>query len=227
MEVTTLMQQIEKRRSIRKFDDKPISEENQKKLIDFCKEISTENFTFLPVFNEPTCFASKILTFGMFKNVKNYIVVKCKMPILNEKLIDIGYCGANLLLFITSLSLGSTWCAATFSKGKCHADLKGNEELISAIALGVPTEQKPNVRNSKSLNEVSSYMGEAPTWFINGVKAALRAPTAMNRQEFKIRGSEEGVEFQTTKERKSSLISFGIAKRFFELGAYPTTIKYI
>lgn len=71
---------------------------------------------------------------------------------------------------------------------------------------------------SKTAAEVGSYEGPAPQWFADGVQAALLAPTALNKQCFRIVGeggkvsiSENGGTF--------SGADIGIVKYHFELGA--------
>ena len=71
---------------------------------------------------------------------------------------------------------------------------------------------------SKTAAEVGSYEGPAPQWFADGVQAALLAPTALNKQCFRIAGeggkvsiSENGGTF--------SGADIGIVKYHFELGA--------
>ena len=59
---------------------------------------------------------------------------------------------------------------------------------------------------------------EAPEWFKRGAQAALLAPTALNRQDFKIelRGGKISIERESG---KSADVSLGIVKYHFELGA--------
>ena len=68
------------------------------------------------------------------------------------------------------------------------------------------------------LTQVSSYEGEAPEWFNNGVQAALLAPTALNMQAFTITGKGNTVSL-TYKGGPMSGIDKGIVKHHFELGA--------
>lgn len=72
---------------------------------------------------------------------------------------------------------------------------------------------------SKSREDVMKLTGAADQWFLDGVDAALLAPSAMNQQKFtfiledggKVR-AQAGVGFY-------SRIDLGIAKCHFELGA--------
>ena len=62
-------------------------------------------------------------------------------------------------------------------------------------------------------------MGEIPAWFIDGVNAALLAPTALNKQEFTIKGVGSKVVITANKESIFSGADIGLVKYHFELGA--------
>ena len=56
------------------------------------------------------------------------------------------------------------------------------------ISIGYGNSQG-TAHKTKTEADVSSYERNAPDWFHAGGKAALPAPTAMNRQKFKITGN--------------------------------------
>ena len=64
----------------------------------------------------------------------------------------------------------------------------------------------------------SSYTGVAPTWFEEGVEAALLAPTAVNQQAFFIHGEGDRVSV-TYKGGPNSGMDLGIIKHHFAVGA--------
>ena len=70
---------------------------------------------------------------------------------------------------------------------------------------------------SKRPEEVASYAGPAPEWFVKGVEALLLAPTALNRQAFTVRG--EGRTVSITCGGAFSGVDLGIGKYHFEIGA--------
>lgn len=78
-------------------------------------------------------------------------------------------------------------------------------------AVGIP-------HKSKAVSQVSESDSKMPDWFINGVKSALLAPTAMNQQKFKFTLKDDrviakaGIGFYTK-------IDLGIVKYHFEIGA--------
>ena len=148
------------------------------------------------------------------KGVRNYFVLAgSDRPGLDE---DLGYASADLMLFAQTLGLNTWWIGGTFSRKNVEQAVPGKKVIgIVAVGFGVT----PGVAHkSKTAAEVSSYEGPEPQWFADGVQAALLAPTALNKQCFRIVGeggkvsiSENGGTF--------SGADIGIVKYHFELGA--------
>jgi hypothetical protein len=74
---------------------------------------------------------------------------------------------------------------------------------------------------------VSNAGQQTPQWFVRGVEAALKAPTAINQQKFRFEypgATAEGGEPVVRASRQFSLVGYtaidlGIAKLHFEIGA--------
>lgn len=118
------------------------------------------------------------------KGVKNYLVLAGPdHKELDEKL---GYCGADLMLYAQTLGLNTWYVGSTYNR-KSVSKKAGTHRAIGIIAIGYgATQGVPH--KSKKASEVSSYQGDMPDWFKNGVEAALLAPTALNKQAFYING---------------------------------------
>ena len=86
---------------------------------------------------------------------------------------------------------------------------------VIAVGFG-KTQGAPH--KSKAAAEISSYSGEAPQWFMDGVEALLLAPTALNRQAYRIAGEGRRVSLTCSSGRFSG-VDLGIGKYHFELGA--------
>lgn len=84
-------------------------------------------------------------------------------------------------LFRGSLGLNSCWVAMTH--GKSQADVRKGEKQICLIAFGHGETQGAPHKN-KPLQAVCNRTENMPEWFLNGMEAALLAPTAMNQQKF-------------------------------------------
>ena len=99
------------------------------------------------------------------------------------------------------------------------------KKIVSIIAVGHgKTQGVPH--KSKDKDQVSSYSGEVPEWFKNGIEAALLAPTALNKQDFQISGEGRKVSL-TYKNGPMSGIDKGIVKHHFELGAGIDNFEWV
>ena len=118
--------------------------------------------------------------YGKFSGVANYIaLVGKKSPKLDETL---GYYGEKLVLKAQELGLNTCWVALTHGKSK--AAVNKGEKLVCLIALGYGVSQGVEHKN-KPLQKLCNYSEQMPEWFLNGMNAALLAPTAMNQQKFR------------------------------------------
>ena len=210
MDVKLAMRQ---RHTVRKFTSEPLSPELISQLNDRVRA-NNERFGLaisLKVGDESALPGALKLFFA--KGVRNYFVLAgSDRPGLDE---DLGYASADLMLFAQTLGLNTWWIGGTFSRKNVEQAVPGKRVIgIVAVGFGVT----PGVAHkSKTAAEVSSYEGPAPQWFADGVQAALLAPTALNRQRFRIAGeggkvsiSENGGTF--------SGADIGIVKYHFELG---------
>lgn len=211
-----LLQAIKERHSVRQYLNKPIETDKVNKLKDFIDNCNKDgNLHFQLVIDEPKAFGGFMAHYGKFKGVKNYIAL------VGEKNIEekIGYYGAKIILFAQTMGLNTCWVAMTFKEIKTAFLIERGEKLYSVIALGYGETQGVKHR-IKTIDEVSKvYISKTPEWFVNGVKTALLAPTAMNQQKFYFTLNADNSVSATSKSGFYVKIDLGIAKYFFELGA--------
>lgn len=171
---------MEQRHSVRQYQKRVIEPETQAALKELIEKINKEvNLHVQIFFNEPRCFNSMMARYGKFSGVENYIsLVGKKSNNLDETL---GYYGEDLVLKAQELGLNTCWVA--MSHGKSCAEIKKGEKEVCLISLGYGLNQGVP-HKSKELKEVCNVSEDMPDWFLNGVKAALLAPTAMNQQKF-------------------------------------------
>lgn len=207
---------IKERHSVRAYTDKKIEGEVLFALENKIAEINGESgLNVQLVLNEEKAFGGRMARYGKFSGVKNYIaMVGKKGADLSEK---VGYYGQKLVLFAQTLGLNTCWVALTYKKVKTAYKIEEGEKLALVIAIGYgATQGVPH--KSKSINAVSNAGENSPEWFVNGVRAALLAPTAMNQQKF----------FFTLKDGEVTAkpglgfyakVDLGIVKYHFELGS--------
>ena len=176
-----LLEAIEKRHSVRRYLDKEIENHIVEELIDYIIQCNHQSGLHIQlILNEHEAFSSKLATYGMFTNVSNYIaLVGKKDQDLDE---TVGYYGEKIVLKAQQLGLNTCWVALTYNKSKTRIVVEDDEKLYIVIALGYGQNQG-HTRKSKSFKQVVKG-NDFPDWFIKGVEAALKAPTAVNQQNF-------------------------------------------
>lgn len=143
--------------------------------------------------------------------VKNYIaLVGKKSPKLEEML---GCYGEQIVLKAQELGLNTCWVAMTHGKSK--AEIGRGEKELCLISLGYGCANGVT-HKVKSLSEVCNYREGMPEWFLNGMGAALLAPTAMNQQKFYFELLPSGSVKLTNGKGFYTKLDLGIVKYHFE-----------
>ena len=194
--VTDMKQAMQQRHTVRKFTSEPLSPE----LISQLNDRVRAN-------NERLGLAISL------KVGDESVLAGSDGPGLDE---DLGYASADLMLFAQTLGLNTWWIGGTFSRKNVERAVPG-KKVIGIVAVGFGA--TPGVAHkSKTAPEVSSYEGLEPQWFADGVQAALLAPTALNKQCFRIAGAGNKVSISENGGAFSGA-DIGIVKYHFELGA--------
>lgn len=180
---------IKERHSVRNYNDVEIEEEKRKIITDLIEEVNQKYDLHIQVFfDESDCFKGFLAKYGKFSGVKNYIsLVGCD----EEKL---GYFGEMIVLKLQGLGLRSCFVGLTHGSSKALKQ-KGEKEHC-LISFGYPLKEGVS-HKIKNITDVSNYNDKMPSWFKEGVEAALFAPTAMNQQKFYITYVDENhIEFK-------------------------------
>ena len=175
-----LQEAMRARHSVRSYTDRPIPEQLRIRLEEEAAACNAQGDLRIRLLTEePKAFGGMMAHYGKSSGVKNYIaLVGKKSPKLEEAL---GYYGEKIVLNVQELGLNSCWVAMTH--GKSQADVRKGEKQICLIAFGHGETQGAPHKN-KPLQAVCNRTENMPEWFLNGMEAALLAPTAMNQQKF-------------------------------------------
>lgn len=215
--MTDIITAMENRHAVRAYDgEKKIEKEILDILSRKTDELNTESGLHIQlVTDEPKAFDSFMAHYGKFSGVTNYVaLIGKKSDNLNEKC---GYYGEQLVLLASQLGLDSCWVAMSYAKVKNAYRIEKGEKLCSVISIGYgKTHGTPH--KSKSIEEVAVIKDDSPQWFIDGVKAALLAPTAMNQQKFGFMLDGDKVLAKAGKGILSDM-DLGIVKYHFEIGS--------
>ncbi len=207
----TLSEAIVQRHSVRKYQDRPISNIARILLEECISRCNSDSGLHIQLVTDER------KAFGlMFKGVSNYIVLVGKD---DDKLDELcGYYGEKIVLFAQQLGLNTCWAGIT-NADKVHAfSLDEGEVYKISIAVGYGESQGSD-RSTKVLEDVSKTHGNLPAWYVQGIEAALLAPTAMNQQAFRFELTEDGHVKATTRRAPYANIDLGIAKYHFEIGS--------
>ena len=210
MEILEIMKQ---RHSVRCYTDKSVEPEKRAALNALTKEINQKNgLNIQIVYDEPKCFDSFMAHYGKFSGARNYIaLIGKKSPKLDETL---GYYGEELVLKAQESGLNTCWVALTH--GKSEAVIGKGEKQVCLIALGYGATQGAPHKN-KPLQTLCNYNEHMPEWFLNGMNAALLAPTAMNQQKFRFELLPDGNVKATCGGGFYTKLDLGIVKYHFEV----------
>lgn len=201
---------IKKRRSVRTFDKRPVSEEDLKKLEEYMKNVKNPfgihiEFKILSVSEDGV--SSPVIV-----GEEKYIAAKVKKQPNFE--IAYGYSFEMVCLYALSLGIGTVILAASLKRGKFEEamDLQQDEIMPAASPIGYPA-SKLSVRESmmrKALGadkrqdfssvyfsgDFSSGLSEKDAGeFKDALKAAGLAPSAANKQPWRAAVSGDTVHF--------------------------------
>lgn len=225
----TLHEAINIRTSRRTYIDAALDEnqiEKLQKLIDEYNKIG--GFRIELITNNGEAFKGFTRSYGMLSGVSHYLgfIADKNDPFADEK---IGYYGQLLVLHATTLELGTCWVGGTFSKAKTPFKLTLKERLACLITVGkvetTPTGKEAFIyklthRKTKSASEMMMTTDtNTPSWFLQGMEAVVKAPSAMNKQPVIIHYDKDIVSANIKKARYLVDFDLGIAKLHFEIGA--------
>ena len=215
--MTDIIEAMKQRHAVREYDgDRKIEQDKLDILNERISSINKESGLHIQlVTGEPKAFDGFMAHYGKFSGITNYIaLIGKKGSDLNEKC---GYYGEQLVLLAAQLGLDTCWVAMSYAKVKNAYDIAKGEKLCCVISLGYGKTHGIS-HKSKTAEEVAVIKEDTPKWFIDGVNAALLAPTAMNQQKFGFMLDGDKV---IAKAGKGILtdIDLGIVKYHFEIGA--------
>ncbi|MCL2531082.1 MAG: nitroreductase [Oscillospiraceae bacterium] len=222
----TLQQAANVRRSRRNYLDQAIAPEMQEKLQAFAEQYGAAgNLRIELVFNNGAAFAGFRKSYGLLTGVQHYagLIAKRGCPIAEEKM---GYFGEMFMLQAVAMGLGTCWVGGSFRRADCPFDIADDEQLYCTITLGhcAPDDntrerliQTITHRRSKRAGDMMADADDAvPDWFVAGLHAVERAPSAVNKQPWLF--SYRDGKAHLTLDNSHSWVDLGIAKLHFELG---------
>ena len=210
------------RHMVRCYMDKPLSADIVGRLETRMKENNEKYGVFVELKTEDTSAFHAVVRRIFAKGVRNFFIMAGNStPNLEERL---GYCGADLMLYAQTLGLNTWWVGGTFNK-RLMTEVVSSDIVVGVIAVGYGQNQGVP-HKTKTAKQVSSYKGEAPVWFKDGIEAALLAPTSLAKQAFMIKGRGNQVSI-SCKNGIFTGVDTGLVKYHFELGAGKDKFEWV
>ena len=213
---------------MRKYLDKPIETAQASSLVAAVTRINAvSGLNIQLVLEEPRAFAAGLWKYGQFSGVRNYFVMAGPKGKETEE--KVGWYGEELVLLAQTLGLNTCWVGLTYKKIPGTFTLRAGDIVHCVIALGYGANQgvQHPLRPVEKFYE-SPASAPVPAWFLDGMHAALLAPTAVNQQKFKFILHEDGiVEAQALHSLFGyTQIDLGIVKYHFEQGAGSANFRW-
>lgn len=231
---------MKNRHSVRSYENIELSKEVKEKLQAYLDEINNSEGIFGGRVRVELVqkYAGekevKLGTYGVIKGANYYLAVAYKKS--SYDLEDLGFLFEKVILFCTSLGLGTVWLGGTFSKGNFAKalQLKDNEILLIVAPVGIEAEKKSIVAKvfgsssskRKDFSQIffnenfdTPLTYEADTVYNEVLEMVRIAPSAVNKQPWRI--LKEGNNYHIYSEGKSDAnrIDIGICMCHFYLVA--------
>jgi nitroreductase len=239
---------IKQRRSVRNYTGKALSEADAKKIVKFIAELQAPfsgKYRIEWLHATPSEEPVRMGTYGMISGASDFLVLiyEYDKDMAEE---NAAYCFERVILYCTSLGLGTCWMSGTFKKSDFAAKvhLQPGETLRAVSPVGYIKEEKRWIesligaeRNHRSRKPFSAtffedYFDKKLTEanagiFFEPFEMIRLAPSANNRQPWRIILSREMVHFYYRPARRGdcSRIDLGIAICHFDLTCQERGIK--
>ena len=218
----TELEAIYARHSVRQYLEKDVEPEKLELIQNFVTDCNFDGEVDIQLIkDEPKAFSSGFAKYGKFKNVRYYLAVVAPKGIQGD--VAAGYYGEKVVVFIQTLGLNTCWAGVSYKKISQYYWIRSGYELKLLIAFGYGANQGTAHPQKKSWESfaINESGNNYPEWFVNGIKIAMLAPSAINQQKFEFVLLKDG---KVEARRKFSLFGFtnidlGIAKYHFEIGA--------
>lgn len=140
-----IKQVISQRRSIRTYKDEPISQELKDKLISYIADVASPfeaKTRFVMLDTDDVSPQTKLGTYGVISGAKTFICGVTENVFRYEE--NLGYAFEKIILYATSLGLGTCWLGGTFNRLNFAkaVGLKENELIPVVTPVGYAKEKR-------------------------------------------------------------------------------------
>lgn len=220
------LEAIAARVSRRKYANQVLSPSEIAQFTTWIEAINTESQLSIALITDGSqAFNGLSKSYGMFSGVRSLILLKgsANDPHLLEKC---GYYGEKLVLEATQLGLGTCWVAGTYDTNSPIFKTETGEKMVCVLTVGTVASEKSfgekliyklAHRKTKALENFYETDEITPEWFLKGIAAVQKAPSAMNTQKVHLTYHKTQVHIHIPNSYQMDLVDLGIAKYHFEV----------
>ena len=209
MQSYDLEQTVRARRSVRSYENRPLSQADRERIISCIEELRAEETPFPAKIHiqlleaKPGTDTEKLGTYGVIRGAKTFLGVTAENTETAPE--AVGFTFEKLVLAATAMGLGTCWIAGTFNREQFAGAMDiGKDEIFPIVCpIGYPLTKKTLIdsvlrRMGKSdrrkpwselffENEFGNPLSEAQAGEYAFALEMLRlAPSAMNRQPWRV-----------------------------------------
>ncbi len=222
------LEAIQVRVSRRKYSATPIDSSKVADIKTLISQLNAESGLHMTFVEDGAeAFNGLTKSYGLFSGVRSVILLKgaATDPHLLEKC---GYYGEQVVLEATQLGLGTCWVAGTYDTNSPLFKTDDSEKMVCVLTIGNVASEKSfgeklisKLAHRKTKPAEAFYEADTtpPDWFLSGISAVQKAPSAMNTQKFHFTLSKGQVHGHIPNTYSADMIDLGIAKYHFELAA--------
>lgn len=237
---------IKDRHSVRTYKETQLSDDIIEKIESYLKEINNSEGIFGGkiranlIKRNDNDKETKLGTYGVIKGANYFLTAAYDKS--ENGLYDLGYLFEKVVLYCTSLGLGTVWIGGTFNKGKFAKaiDLKGNEALPIVSPVGIEAKKKTliakvigtNTNKRKNFKDIffkdnfeTSLSYEEAGEYGEVLENVRLAPSALNKQPWRIVKGNKDFHIYNDGKVEMNQIDIGIALCHFQLSAKEKGLK--
>lgn len=224
------------RRSYRSFDAVPASAESLDSIAETCEGFRPFGDARVVLVPEPSIdvFTGIFGGYGRVTGAPHVLVVVTGAT-SSAAQAHAGYVGEAAVLEATAQGLQSCWIGGFFDPKRAArlVETEGSENVVAVIAIGHAGDPSAtdrtwralaHSRTRKSLDEIAAGSQEWPGWALAAAECVRVAPSAMNRQPWRLRYKGGAIVISRDNilesPRVSKTLDCGIAMLHAELGAF-------
>lgn len=231
------------RHSVRNYKDEPISKETIEKIESYIQTAENpfgQKVRIQLVHKDESNKDIKLGTYGVIRGANHFLVTDCEAN--DMSFLALGYTLEKVVLYCTSLGLGTVWLGGTFQKGQfakaiglgeqevlpivCPVGYEGGKKTMLGTLFGNHSNQR------KSFTEVffdfstgKPLQIQDAREYANPLEQLRLAPSAVNKQPWRAGIDGGNIHFYLVNEKSLNHVDLGISLAHFHLAALEQGIE--